>query len=372
VKEAGEANGDSGECIFIVPEDLADEEKEVKSVIDDKALAEKTFTAEYLYALNMCRHLAEENLDTIDRKEYQQRFIMARLEFEHLDSGTKELWEGKRRAHLLRQPAIKESIIDAIRKNPKISWSGIEAEIDFWCSASTIRKWVTSRKGYSLYAERIIPLLSPEQKRKHFEFANTSERAGVSEPASIYWFTMKWFWGMVMRQAAKMCEELGIDKHAFEAYHKNHINKCMGVAFTAFAFEDNMENGGEAIKLGFFRAQSYKVAEKLVRESVRQADGTMRQCGEIKRRKDDLYMVDCAVTGSNVGTATDPKFALKPLFEFHIFPKIAELVGPGGRFEGYTVIIQGDNAGPHSEADFLAFVQVHCALKGYHWEPQAP
>ena len=35
-------------------------------------------------------------------------------------------------------------------------------------------------------------------------------------------------------------------------------------------------------------------------------------------------------------------------------------------------IIQGDNAGPHSETDFVAFLQVHCALKSYHWEPQAP
>jgi len=52
-------------------------------------------------------------------------------------------------------------------------------------------------------------------------------------------------------------------------YHKNHINKVMMTAFTAFAFEDTLENGGDAIKL-----------------------------------------VDCAVTGSKDGTAKDPQCSL--------------------------------------------------------------
>lgn len=84
----------------------------------------------------------------------------------------------------------------------------------------------------------------------------------------------------------------------------------MLTAFSAFAFVDTIENGGEAVKLGLFRAQSYKVAEKQVRESVRQADGSMRQTGPVKRKKDDLYLVDCAVTGSSEGTASDPKCSL--------------------------------------------------------------
>ena len=37
-----------------------------------------------------------------------------------------------------------------------------------------------------------------------------------------------------------------------KAYHRNHINKVMGVAFIGFAFTDCMESGGEAIKLVFF------------------------------------------------------------------------------------------------------------------------
>ena len=84
----------------------------------------------------------------------------------------------------------------------------------------------------------------------------------------------------------------------------------MLTAFSGFTFEDSMENSGEAVKLGIFRAQSYKVAEKLVRESVRQADGSMRQTGPVKRKRDDLYLVDCAVMGVSEGTSKDPKCSL--------------------------------------------------------------
>ena len=76
-----------------------------------------------------------------------------------------------------------------------------------------------------------------------------------------------------MRRYAKACEELGLEQAAFKAYHRNHINKVMAIAFTAYAFEDSILNGGEAHKLGLFRSQSYRVAEKKVKESVRQPDG---------------------------------------------------------------------------------------------------
>ena len=109
-------------------------------------------------------------------------------------------------------------------------------------------------------------------------------------------------------------------------------------AFTAFAFEDCIENGGEAIKLGMFRAQSFKVAEKEVREGVRQEDGTMRMTGPIKRKRDDLYLVDCAVTGSSDGTAKDPKCSLQRVFEHCIFPAVQKLVVAGGKYEGYKVV----------------------------------
>eukprot|EP00816_Leptocylindrus_hargravesii_P013097 CAMPEP_0196807258 /NCGR_PEP_ID=MMETSP1362-20130617/7222_1 /TAXON_ID=163516 /ORGANISM="Leptocylindrus danicus, Strain CCMP1856" /LENGTH=69 /DNA_ID=CAMNT_0042181099 /DNA_START=95 /DNA_END=304 /DNA_ORIENTATION=+ len=48
----------------------------------------------------------------------------------------------------------------------------------------------------------------------------------------------------------------------------------MAVAFTAYEFKDNMENGGDGIKLGLFRVQSYTIAKGMVRRRVRQRDGS--------------------------------------------------------------------------------------------------
>ena len=168
-----------------------------------------------------------------------------------------------------------------------------------------------------------------------------------------------------------MCEELGIQPQTFSAYHKSHINKTMGIAFTGFAFEDCIENGGTAVKLDFVRAQGFKIADREQRAAVRNENGQVRFSGEILRRKDDLYLVDCAVTGSSCGTPMDPKKPLLPEFENNIFKRVETLVGPGGEFEGFTPVFQGDNAGPHQDAVFLRGVRNHCQARGWHWEPQA-
>ena len=68
-------------------------------------------------------------------------------------------------------------------------------------------------------------------------------------------------------------------------------------------------------------------------------------------------MVDCTMKGADSGTSDAPKFPLKYLFEEHIFPKIAALVAPGGYFEGYLPIFQGDNTGPHICAIFYNYVK---------------
>jgi hypothetical protein len=82
-------------------------------------------------------------------------------------------------------------------------------------------------------------------------------------------------------------------------------------AITGFAFQDNIEKGGDAMKLGFFRAQSHKIADTEQRKGARQPNGKMKFNGEILRRKGEPYLVDCCVTGSNEGTTEDPKFPLK-------------------------------------------------------------
>ena len=74
-----------------------------------------------------------------------------------------------------------------------------------------------------------------------------------------------------------------------------------------------------------YRAQGYKVADKVVRASRRDENSQLVYDGDVVRRKDDLYKVNCAVTGSSEGTVNDPKCPLLPIFCDCIFKKIEKI-----------------------------------------------
>lgn len=90
------------------------------------------------------------------------------------------------------------------------------------------------------------------------------------------------------------------------------------------------------------------------------------------RRQGDAYSVDTTVTGNSEGTSDNPKFSLKRLFMDLVFELVETYVKPGGQFEGYTPVFQGDQAGPHEEETFKTAMTQTCAANGWYWEPQAP
>jgi hypothetical protein len=101
---------------------------------------------------------------------------------------------------------------------------------------------------------------------------------GISpSPGKYIWlhFDEKWFWGFVGRGNAKMAPSAGIKKSTKSAYHRSHIDKVMSIAFTGFAFDTEIENGGDGLKIGFFRCQAARIAKKQVRESRRTETGAL-------------------------------------------------------------------------------------------------
>ncbi len=65
----------------------------------------------------------------------------------------------------------------------------------------------------------------------------------------------------------------------------------------------------------------------------------------MKRRRGDLVLTNCNVTGSNYGTATKPKFPLMELWMTVLLPELDDLVKEGGPCAGAIVVHQEDNAG---------------------------
>jgi hypothetical protein len=122
-----------------------------------------------------------------------------------------------------------------------------------WCSATTIQAWLASFKPYSVYVERVLPLLSIVQREKHVKFSKLLQSNWNLPKAKYFWIHCdeKWFYGFVTRSNAKKCPELGLKKEMHAIYHQNHISKVMSVAFTGYTVDDHVESGGDELKLGF-------------------------------------------------------------------------------------------------------------------------
>ena len=184
----------------------------------------------------------------------------------------------------------------------------------------------------------------------------------------------KWWFGLVARTFAKMCPELGIEKQSFSAHHKSHINKVMGHATVAYLFHDSPENGGKGFLIGLHRCQNYKVVARTINETTIDpiTRKQKRKGNPIKHKLGDIVLVDCNVKGSDNGTPSDPKFALRTLWEAIILPAYDALTAPGGPAEGAVVVHQEDNAPPHQEGDFHAWLIAEFTKRGWRLELQAP
>ena len=358
---------------------------------DQAELAFVTPAPKGLYAINKCREAKEDCYDSASKEADNELLKTYLTEHDTISDDDKQLWELKRREHLARQPYIQNNIVAALSSNPQRSFRGLEQDIGLWCSHKTIERWLKSFDTFTFYKERLVPRLSEAQKAKHLAFAqlvrnfwNIRDENGNlpngKKRVLLVHYDEKWFWGLVLRAFAKACEEIGVIKRDYAAFHRSHINKVMAIAFVAAVFDGSLENGCEVVKLPLVRAPAPKIAERAQYEAVTQPDGSIRYPNtnpdgtpkEPLRRKGESFLVDCCVTGSNEGTKKDPKCSLLLVFKETIFPAILNLVGPGKQYEDCHVIIQGDQAGPHEDGTFTQFVTNFCAEQGWTWQPQAP
>jgi hypothetical protein len=160
--------------------------------------------------------------------------------------------------------------IQSLQTNASKSYGAVSLDIREWCSASTIQVWwLASFKSYSIYVERVLPLLLIVQREKHVTFSKLLGSNWNLPKANFLWiqYYEKWFYGFVTRSDAKKCPELRLEKEMHAIYHQNHISKVMAVAFTAYTVDDHVENGGDGLKLGFFRVQLARVTAKRVRKA---------------------------------------------------------------------------------------------------------
>lgn len=292
------------------------------------------------------------------------------------DKRARETYEKKSRDHDARQPRIAQDLADGLNTGIR-TWVQLSNWIRNWCGPASIQRWLTSHETYSTYRKNIIPGLSKANSDKQVVFSkNVLNHWGLPPSTKVLWVMSdeKWFHGLVPRSLHKACPEIGVHKTFHSAHHKNHITKVMGHATVGFAFEGGCpENGGEGLLIALHRCQAHKVYQKDVHYSSKDAQGRTRFKGNpIKHKKHTAVLVDANVTGVDRGTATNPKFALKDLWEHSLFPTIDQLVAPGGKYEGYTVVFQEDNAGPHEGRAYSTWLEEEFTKRGWLVRLQAP
>jgi hypothetical protein len=100
VRDTETSLGSAGDCILVTPAlEGGDVERESKSVIDHYDLADKIYTAPYLYSLNKCREEAKDNLNLVSKDGYKERFLKAMAEYETISDEKKVEWELERRQY---------------------------------------------------------------------------------------------------------------------------------------------------------------------------------------------------------------------------------------------------------------------------------
>lgn len=70
------------------------------------------------------------------------------------------------------------------------------------------------------------------------------------------------------------------------------------------------------------------------------------------------------MTVSLCGMADDPKFALLSYFKDLVFNAVKDLVKVRGKFEGYLLLIQSNNAGLHQDEILKKGVEDYCEREG--------
>ena len=184
----------------------------------------------------------------------------------------------------------------------------------------------------------------------------------------------KKFEGLKARKRAKAAPSKGVKQVPLKAKNTNYIPSVMILAFVGiFCRTGIIADGGDGAKLGFYRAQRARVAKTSRREKRFKETG---EGPEWSYRKGDTVLRDCTIRASDSGTSSDPHYDLLSFFLNVFFPFLLSIVGPdatkyGGKYRGWRVIMQGDNASCHTEAKFLQQIQEFCARYGWHFLFQA-
>ncbi len=267
--------------------------------------------------------------------------------------------------------------MNALKANVCRSYRALSKVINGWCSPKTIEKWLKAYPEYHIYSKNIKSGLTITNRVKQVAFSqHVQNRWVLPAGTKILWLHCdeKWFHALVPRNNAKAYEALGIKRQTYSAHHKSHIGKVMAHCTVGYLFDSDVEEGGQGFLIGAHRCAGFKIPLRDIRYASKYpvSNRTVFKGNAIKHHKGVPHMVNCNVAGSKVGTPTEPTFPLKLLWEHCLMPSVEKLLAPGGPCFGAQVILQEDNAGPHTEYGYPSWLRSEFAIRQWRIELQAP
>ena len=234
-------------------------------------------------------------------------------------------------------------------------------------SKPTIMSILKKQEGFHLRKDRILPALDNAAKIRRVTWAHTFwwfwTLAKCCPIQKIQFVSVhmdeKWFYAIRTRTNCKVLTSIGLDGHDYYAHHKSYLGKIMYVVVTAFVpYNNDFTKGGRVIPIACIRVGKMVEAEKDAYKRVYKEDGTYHYPPipeNLIRRRGEEYFKSLDITGSNEGTAKNPKCSLLKLYKEEIIPALEEKVVDALNENGtrqICIIKQEDSAGPHQDSTY--------------------
>ena len=274
----------------------------------------------------------------------------------------------------MRAPFVLNEATEVLRRTKGcISWRALANQIGNFCSPQALRQYFTSIEDFEYTSTGMAPELSPAHKKRRVDWAcmfwtfwHSAKR--VQLRVMLCHMDEKWFYACVVRKFRKRIVSIGVEPVDFRVTHKSHVYKTMAVAVSGFIpTGGDITAGGHAVKIAFERVGRMAPA---VRDSFRRVyseDGkSFTYTGDRLREKGQLYWKNLEITGSSEGTATKPKFSLLALHRDNIIPAMEKLAAE----RNVVIRYQMDQAGPHTDGRFMAYMNKEFDSRGWMFEFQ--
>lgn len=252
-------------------------------------------------------------------------------------------------------------------------------------SHETLRAHMMSLPGLSCTINRTFPEIDAACMQRRFNWAkafwlfwNAAKSFGGGGGGGggvitvLVHLEAKWLYAVVTRKNNRWIPMLGVEPAYRTQQHRGQIDKVTGICTVGFVpFENDITNGGVAIKIDMTRAGRMEEAKQNIYRRVYRDDGSYHTPAipdNQLQRRGELYFRNMEVTGCSEGTDIDPKFSLLKHFDLTLLPKFdmeARRLSESNNNARVILRMQLDSTDPYNDPTFCSWLNERFDERGW-------